>query len=391
MKLSQKRLAWILLASLNLAAGAVISSSPRRQSDFEAMQAWTRTWLVDGADVYDHEIFKPTYPPHAIVALSPLGAIDPRAAVPLWMATNVGLAVLAVFLTTRTMRPAGPLADVVIPMTMFLCWGGFRALLQFSLLSVTFGLAAMVFAVRRPLWSGTFLGLALMKPQIGAPFLLWSICARRFRVALTAAAVCIAGLLVYAVRAEVGPLQALGEYARILRLFYTDDSFGLVGLAQLRPLVALAFGAGTVTTVVAWLVVVATFCAVALAGWMEGRRSSLLFAAPAMASVWSLIAFYHLTYGFVVLLPVAALLLWADSPETAVIRRRTFWLMQLGLMVDVPSSVRWTGADLWLPRQVVAALGHADRVFALALLVTLTWIAIRHYQWLGRVERARRD
>ena len=391
MRFWQKRLAWILLASLNLAAGVVISASARRQSDFEAMQAWTRTWLVEGADVYDHDVLKPTYPPHAIVALSPLGVLDSRAAVPLWVATNVVLAVAAVFLTARTMRPAGALADIVVPMTMFLCWGGFRALLQFSLLAVTFGLASMVFAVGRPLWSGTLLGLALMKPQIGAPFLLWTICTRRFRAALMAAAVCVAGLLLYSVRANVGPFQALREYARILRLFYSDDSFGLVGLTQIRPLVAVALGGNSTTTVVVWTVVFAILSAVVLAGWMEGRRSAVLFAVPAMAAVWSLTAFYHLTYGFVVLLPVAALLLWADSPETAVVRRRAFWLMQMGLMLDVPSLVRWTAADAWLPPKIAAALGHADRVFALALLVTLAWIAIRHDQRFGHMERAGRD
>ena len=35
-------------------------------------------------------------------------------------------------------------------MLMFLCWGGFRALLQFSLLSLTFGLLSMTLARENP-------------------------------------------------------------------------------------------------------------------------------------------------------------------------------------------------------------------------------------------------
>ena len=382
---------WPLLAGINLAAGLAISAMPERQTDLQAMQTWGRTWLVDGSDVYGIASIKPTYPPHAIVALSPLGVIDPAVAVPLWALLNVVLALLAVYLAVRAVRPAAPLADIVLPMSMFLCWGGFRTLLQFSVLTLTLGLAAQVHASKRPYASGIALGFALMKPQMAAPFFLWALFTRRWRVAVTAIAVCGAGMLVFCLRASVAPLHAIGEYTRILRSFYADDSLGLTGLAQVRPLVLLALGNAAAATVAAWGLAVVLLGLLCVWGWREGRRSDLVVAAPALAAVWSVITFYHLTYGFVVLLPVATWLLFSDSPETIAVRRKTFWFMQAALMADVPGAARWIGANQWLPGGAAAALGHADRFFALALFASLTWIGLRHTRLPGNVKRDRSD
>jgi hypothetical protein len=51
---------------------------------------------------------------------------------------------------------------------------------------------------------------------------------------------------------------------------------------------------------------------------------------------WSLLTFYHLTYGFVILLPVLMLLTLNDAPPSR-LRRGLFWLLQLGMMFDIPS------------------------------------------------------
>src|SRR5437762_5441913 len=69
--------AWALMAVMNLSAGAVIASWPERHTDLDTMQRWGKTWLLGASNVYITDWNPPDYPPHAIVALSPLGILSP--------------------------------------------------------------------------------------------------------------------------------------------------------------------------------------------------------------------------------------------------------------------------------------------------------------------------
>jgi hypothetical protein len=378
------------MAALNLSAGVMVSSWSDRQADLDSMRRWGRGWLVEGTDIYQAVGEAPDYPPHAIVFLSPVGLLAAKTAVPAWAAFNLALAVLSVYLTVCTVsshpRPGGTMASasVALPMLMFLCWGGFRTLLQFRLLTLTCGLASIVLAGRRPVWGGLSLGFALMKPQVAAPFVLWALFTRRWRSLAVAALVVIAGFLLYCVRAAAHPLDVVASYLAILRFLYTGDGVGLSGLAQVRPLVALAVSNPAMVDAVAGgiaLVLLAGICAL---GFAEGRRrSSMMYSAPALAGIWSLLTFYHLTYGFILLLPAAALLLWAEEPGSLALRRRTFWLLQAALMFDVPGLWRRFGPALSAPAALGAVLVQSDRVLAIALFVSMTALA------LGRRDRVR--
>ena len=101
-------------------------------------------------------------------------------------------------------------------------------------MALTFGLASAVLADRRPVWSGVCLGLALMKPQIAAPFLVWALLARRWNVVFVALGVIVAGFVVYCARAAANPVDVIGNYASILRYLYAGEAI-MLGLAQLRP------------------------------------------------------------------------------------------------------------------------------------------------------------
>jgi hypothetical protein len=378
---------WTLMALLNLAAGVVISSRPERQSDLSMIQRWGRAWMVNGSNVYRSDAEEVDYPPHAIVVLSPLGAFPGTAGVPFWASLNLALGVLAVYLAVRTARPEAPPGAIALPMAMFLCWGGFRTLLQFSLLTLTFGLAAMALADRRPAGSGICLGLALMKPQMAIPFVLWAIFTRRLRTLMVAAAVVVSGFLAYCLRAWVSPVDVVVRYTEILRDVYWDPTANLAGLAEVRPLVALmvssADGVNALTATLA-LVLLAGICTL---GYLEGRhRATPMFSAPALAGVWSLMTFHHLTYGFILLLPAATLLLYAEQPESRALRARIFWLLQAGLMCDVPGLWRWSGMPLHLPSSVGDVLLHADRVLILILFAAMTTLSLRS---LRRFEAAR--
>jgi hypothetical protein len=382
---------WTLLALVNLAAGVAISSRPERQTDLESLQRWERSWLVGAVNIYESGDERPDYPPYAIVMLAPLGVLPADRAVPVWLAINLMLAVLAVYLAVLIARPAVAGSDLIVPMLMFLCWGGFRTLLQFSLLTLTFGLAAQLTARKHPVWSGICLGFALMKPQMAAPFVLWALFARRARVLVTAAAVAGLGFVVFCGRAAANPVDVVAGYWNILRTYYVDDASGLVGLAQLRPLIVAAVPNASTATVVAWSVAGGLLAAIGGWGWLEGRRRTSLMSAPALAAIWSLMTFYHLTYGFLILLPVATLLLWAEDPRTLALRTRTFWLMQAALMVDVPGVWRSMGDSLRLPFIAGAALMHTDRVLVVVLLALVAWIGILDHRRLRAVERRRGD
>jgi hypothetical protein len=101
------------------------------------------------------------------------------------------------------------------------------------------------------------------------------------------------------------------------------------------------------------------------------RRGSVVYSAPALAGIWSLLTFYHLTYGFVLLLPAAMLLIFSTDSLAPLLRNATFWTLQLGLMIDVPGLWRRVGGWLDAPAFVAAVVPHFDR-----LLVTFVFVAI---------------
>src|SRR5262249_13521321 len=144
---------------------------------------WTERWLRAGENLYEEPDSRVDYPPHAIVALSPLALVPEGFLVPLWAAFNICLAVVAPYLAVRFIGPRSSPRDIVLVTALFLCWSGTKTFLQFSLLTLVFGLAALELSDRRPNWSAFLLGLATIKPQMAFPFVLWVIFSRRWRIA----------------------------------------------------------------------------------------------------------------------------------------------------------------------------------------------------------------
>jgi hypothetical protein len=368
---------WGLMAALNLAAAAVITSRPERQADLDTIQRWTGNWLLHGDDIYATHWDYPDYPPHAIALLSPLGVMSLEWAVRVWSLVNLPLLFVAPSLALRHVRPGLSASHAALPLLMLLCWSGSRTLLQFSLLALTFGLASTVLADRRPVWSGICLGLALMKPQVAVPFLVWAVIARRWNVIFGALGIIAAGFVVYCARAAANPVDVIGNYASILRYLYAGEVI-MRGLSQLRP--AFEITGATSSMVDA----ASTAAAVILFGWLCGvaRAEGALddrmrLAAPPMVALWSLLTFYHLTYGFLILFPLAAYLLLAECPDTRVFRRRLFWSLQLGMMFDVPGWSRRLVPLLSVPDRVDAVLGHFDRVLMLVLFAATGILAVK--------------
>lgn len=363
---------WAALAMLNLAAGCVLALQLNRTSDLESMMQWGSSWLLERADVYRPADSGTDYPPHAIVLLSPLGLLPLNAAVLVWAVANMFLAILAPCLAARFYRPRTPFRIILLPILMFLCWGGARTLLQFSMLALTLSMAALVVADRRPAVSGLLLGLALMKPQVALPVFCWAIFTRRIRLACSSLAVVGIGFAIYCVWANADPRFVFGRYAGILARYHTGEAL-LAGASELRPVVRALVTDVSDVDAIAGAIGLGLFAGVCVAGFLEGSaRDRGLYAAPPLVACWSLLTFYHLTYGFVVLLPVLMLLALTDT-ESSRLRHALLWILQIGMMVDGPGLARRAG--LSTAGLAGAVLSHADRALVLLLFVGLVVLA----------------
>ena len=300
------------------------------------------------------------------MALAPIGLLPANWLVPVWASVNLALAVLTPYLAVRAFDPTIRLAAAAMPILMFLCWGTFRILLQFSLLTFALGLLAVVLADKRPIVAGVCLGLALVKPQLAVPFFCWTLFTRRLRVATVAVAVVLAGFAVFCLRAQANPVAVADGWRRNLQVFYTGDAI-LTGLTDLRPLIRLTVSNLALVDAIAGSIALAIFVAICVMGLEEERRRrAVIYCAPPLVGLWSLMTFYFLTYGFLLFLPTAVLLIFARDPQTRRLRMIMVSVLQALLMVDVPGLWRRVGhlAPEW--PALHAVVPHFDRVLALA-------------------------
>jgi len=366
---------WGALAVLNLAAGVVVSSQTDRLYDLESMMGWGRYWLVEGRNVYEPGRWGSVdYPPNAVVLLSPLGLLSLSAAHPIWMLMNSVMAILAPYQAVRFFRPHDPFRVIALPILMFLCWGGVRTLTQFTLVGLTCSMAAMLVSVRRPIAGGAWLGLAMMTPQVAVPVFLWSVFTRRWSVVLTSLAVVGVLVAVFCLRTDAHPFGVAARYVEILAVQHQTGEAILGGISEFRPLIYQLVTEVSEVHAIAGSIALGLIAGICVTGFQEGAvRKHVLYAAPPLVACWSLMTFYHLTYGFVILLPVMMLLALNDAPRSR-LRRGLFWLLQLGMMFDIPGLSRRAGlAGTPLFTNVLA---HADRALIVTLfigLVVLAW------------------
>jgi hypothetical protein len=366
---------------LNLSAGVVVSSQPHRLYDLDSIREWAWYWLVAGTNIYEPGSWGAVdYPPNAMVLLSPLGLLSLGVAHPVWMLLNVAMAVLAPYCAARFFRPNDPLRAVALPILMFLCWGGMRTLTQFTLLALTSSMVAMVLANRRPIAAGIWLGLAMMKPQVAVPVFLWTVFTRRWWLVLTTLAVTGGLIAVFCIRAGAHPLWVAERYVEILAMYHTGTT-NLGGISELRPLIYQLASNVAEVDAIATSLALGMLAAICVTGFQEGAaRKRVLYSAPPLVACWSLMTFYHLTYGFVILLPVMMLLALHDS-ERSKLRKTLFWTLQLGMMFDIPGLSRRIG--LQATPLFTNVLAHADRALMLSLFVGLVVLAWREATEVG--------
>jgi len=259
---------------------------------------------------------------------------------------------------------------------MLLACGGIRTLNQFTLLALGCGLQGLVLAGRRPLSAGVWIGLALIKPHIGGPFLLWSVLTGAARTAAIAVGVVLGLVLVFCARVAESPFAVLTSYAGAVERVYVSVEH-LTGTTELHPLVHLVLRAprAELATLVIGLALLAVVCGVGVIARTRGRASLEI---AALAALWSLLSFRHLSYNLVLMFPAIVALRFPEAGRShglvalrALPSARSVFVVTLAaLVVDVP--MLWRRAlDGWLPAAVGPAFLHFDRVLVLGVFVYL--------------------
>jgi hypothetical protein len=323
-------------AAANLLVGVWLAlAQPARASDLWMISEWCRGWLLNGQELYLDSHATTDYPPNAIVMLAPLALVPKAWLVPLSAAITLTVSPLLAYLVVRSTCPRARPAAALVPVLLFLCWGGVRTLLEFSRLSMALAFLATIHA-DRPVASGVSLGLALAKPHIAGPMMLWTIFTRRTRLAAVAVTVVAVLFVLYCARARVGPVGVVDGYARILLSFYSGTE-ALVGRTSLRPW-WIALAGGQALGEILWAVAAALLLIVPCAIAMRDRTVADVraAAAPALFCLWSLLTIYHIGNNLILLLPAFAFLLLSDDPATVWWRIGLASAIQIAMMLDIP-------------------------------------------------------
>ena len=398
---------WLFLAVVSLGWGFFISISTEQSHDLRLVHLWLRKWLLEGSHVYSLDDFIGTnYPPHAIVALSPLALIPESWLIPIWGLVNLALAPMVGYLAFRVMKPEALRRAALLPCAMFLSWAALRngiELGQFTLLTLGLGLLAVLFEEKRPILGGLFLALALMKPHIGAAFFLWALFTKRWKMALVACLCMGLGVLLFSLRLAESPIESVRAYLGVLQYQFGRgvDAQGFLALrwVELRPLVALFIPSEIWTSRIDRLLLIVMLACAGAVGLMKSalNKQQRDAAVLQLCCLWLLMGVFHNPYDSILLLPVL-MGLWATSvphPSTSKrwLDRTALWVLQIALVMEVPglwwklsktinlSSLNWAGL----------LLENLDRLVVLGLFlyllnrVRLYWSARRELHEAGEL------
>lgn len=357
-----RRLVWAL-ACASLAFGVWRSVQPDALVDFHRVVEWTRV-LFGGASPYTL-VHETDYPPWALVTLSPLLLVPASLQAPIWIALNLLLAVVVARTLVHTIdRPR----DIqLLLLGVVLAASCFRVLGQFSLLSFAFAIVG----ARQPsvVIGGLLLGLGLMKPQVGGAIWLAHALMGDWRRVVIAAAVPVGLTLVAAASGGVGLIQLLSDSAHVLEAVHGGVE-RFTGHTELEGWLAPWWPAVTTVSAAAVIGMVLITPAVAAAwrrwgGWTTTRQLELY----ALCGVVSLLATRHLSYDFLLLLPV--LVAWGAPPW------RPAWIATAVLIVgQFPGWWRRVFEPMGWP-EWFGFVVEFDRLLCVWLFGLLVWSLIR--------------
>jgi hypothetical protein len=398
---------WLVVACISLGWGVVSAFKPSHSQDLGIINTWLRTWFWQGSNPYYlPDSIVANYPPHAIVALSPLALLPESWVAGVWALLNLSIAPVVAYLAVRVMKPDATRRAALLPCVMFLAWAGLRTGIangQFTLLIIGLGLLAFLFEEKRPFLGGFFLALALMKPHIGGAFLLWALFTKRWKMSLVACVLMGLGVGLFSLRLAENPLAAVRDYLGVIQHQFgrgTDVQGDMsLRVVELRPLVGLFIHHDVWVNRVHQLLLILLLGCAGLAGLMKSRldRQQRDAAVLQLCCLWVLMSVFHNPYDTILLLPLL-MGLWATSVPALFGSKRwtdgaALWLLQLAMVIEVPgvwwklsktfnlSAFNWAGV----------LLANLDRLLVLALFVyilnrvRLHWLAQRESHGAGEM------
>ncbi len=352
------------LAAASLVFGVWRSVQPDALDDFRRVVEWTRL-LIGGVSPYT-AVQETDYPPWALVMLSPLLLVPASLQSSVWIACNLLLAVVVARTLVRTIEV--PRETQLLLMGVVLAASCFRVLGQFSLLS--FALA--IIGARQPsvLIGGVVLGLGLMKPHVGGAIWLAHLLMGDWRRVAIAAAVPCGLTLVAATLSGVGPAALLADYVGVLEGVH-GGAERFTGHTELEgwiapwvPAVTTVAGAATIGLVLLTPVLLVAWRR-RRGGWPASRQLELY----ALCGVVSLLATRHLSYDFLLLLPV--LVAWGAPPW------RPAWTVAAALLIaQLPGWWRRVFEPMGWPESF-GLIVELDRLLCLWLFGVLAWSLMR--------------
>lgn len=357
-----RRAIWAL-ACASLAFGVWRSVQPEALVDFHRVVEWTGL-LVSGESPYSL-VHDTDYPPWALLTLSPMLLVPAWLQSSIWIGLNLILAVVVARTLVQTVELSTETRLLLLG--VILAASCFRVLGQFSLLSFAFAIVG----ARHPsvLIGGVLLGLGLMKPQVGGALWLAHLLMGDWRRVAIAAAVPAGLTLVAAVMSGVGPVQLLEDYARVLEAVHGGDGL-FTGHTELEGW--LAPWVPGVTTVAGSMALGAVLITPALvAGWRHWGHwtTTRQLELYALCGVVSLLSTRHLSYDFLLLLPL--LVAWGSPPW------RPAWTVTAVMLVSqVPGWWRRVFEPMGWPHSF-GLIVELDRLLCICLFGLLAWGFIR--------------
>jgi hypothetical protein len=318
----------LALASLTYA----VVTAPGVGIDLKFFQTGAREW-ADGTFQIGAGVVG-VYTPFLLPMLFPIAFVPFDTLVVLWLALNIGSAVLSLHFVNKLWGEQWPLKARVALAAFFIASAPFRVTLrngQISLMVMALLLGALLARKRnKNFLAGALLGLSLCKYTLTLPFFLYFGCKREWKLISTAILVPLALTEVFSWRLGLSLFQVMGQYFPLASQILFSGLAGRTGTTEIKLLfLDLSGGNEWFAAIVTLVLSTTALVSMAIMFSRKPRWETAHFAALALFSLWSV---YHRTYDSVLCLIAAALLIDFLIHKRFVAFSR-FWLGALSLLV----------------------------------------------------------
>lgn len=309
-----------------------VATAPGVGIDLRFFQTGAREW-ADGIFEIGAGVVG-VYTPFLLPMLFPIAFVPFDILAVLWLALNIGSAVLSLHFVDKLWGERWPRKARFALAAFFIASAPFRVTLrngQISLIVMAMLLGALLARKKnKNFLAGALLGLSLCKYTLTLPFFLYFGCKREWKLVSAAVLVPMALTEVFAWRLGLSLLQVIGRYFSLASQILFSGLPGRTGTTEIKLLfLDLSGGNEWFAAIVTLVLSTTALVCMAIVFYRKPRWEMAHLAALALFSLWSV---YHRTYDSVFcLLPAALLVDFAIRRRFVAFSR--FWLGALGLLI----------------------------------------------------------